>query len=73
MSDVFGRVVCGVDHSDAGEAAARAAARVADPNGSLTLISVDDPSIAVHAGLVVVGSRRLVRTRRAQPTEEGAR
>jgi nucleotide-binding universal stress UspA family protein len=47
---VFDRVVCGVDASAAGALAARAAARVADPEGSLTLVSVDDPSIAVHAG-----------------------
>jgi nucleotide-binding universal stress UspA family protein len=50
MSGVFERVVCGVDDTDAGAAAARVAAAVADPEGSLTLVSVDDPSIAVHAG-----------------------
>ena len=47
---VFERVVCGVDASPAGTLAARAAAKVAAPDGSLTLVSVDDPSIAVHAG-----------------------
>jgi len=50
MSEVFERVVCGVDYSEAGEAATRIAARVADSKGSLTLVSVDDASIAVHAG-----------------------
>lgn len=47
---VFDRVVCGVDGTEAGANAARAAARVTDPEGSLVLVSVDDPSIAVHAG-----------------------
>jgi nucleotide-binding universal stress UspA family protein len=47
---VFERVVCGVDASPAGTLAARAAAKVATRDGSLTLVSVDDPSIAVHAG-----------------------
>lgn len=46
----FARVVCGVDTSDAGFAAARLGARVASPNGGLALVSVDDPSIAVRAG-----------------------
>ncbi len=47
---VFDRVVCGVDRSDAGAAAARAAALVTDPEGSLTVVSANDSSIAVHAG-----------------------
>lgn len=47
---IFERVVCGVDGSEAGAIAARAAARVTSPDGSLVLVSVDDPSIAVHAG-----------------------
>jgi len=47
---VFDRVVCGVDRSDAGAAAARAAALVTDPEGSLTLVSANESSIAVHAG-----------------------
>jgi len=47
---LFDRVVCGVDRSDAGIAAARAAARLTAPDGALTLVSVNDPSIAVHAG-----------------------
>jgi nucleotide-binding universal stress UspA family protein len=50
MTTLFERIVCGVDRSEAGEAAARIAARVADPSGTLTLVSVDDPSIAAHAG-----------------------
>jgi hypothetical protein len=47
---LFDRVVCGVDHSDAGVAAATAAALVTDPRGSLTLVSANESSIAVHAG-----------------------
>jgi nucleotide-binding universal stress UspA family protein len=50
MGTVFDRVVCGVDASDAGTEAARQATRVTEPEGSLTLVTVDDPSIAVHAG-----------------------
>ena len=46
---VFDRVVCGVDRSDAGLIAARAAARIADPRGSLTIVSANDSSVAVHA------------------------
>jgi nucleotide-binding universal stress UspA family protein len=47
---IFERVVCGVDGTEAGATAARAAARVTEPDGSLVLVSVNDPSIAVHAG-----------------------
>lgn len=47
---LFDCVVCGVDGSDAGIAAARAAARIATPGGSLALVAVNDPSVAVHAG-----------------------
>jgi nucleotide-binding universal stress UspA family protein len=47
---VFDRVICGVDRSDAGVSAARAAGLLTSPDGSLTLVAVDDPSIAVHAG-----------------------
>lgn len=47
---LFDRVLCGVDGSDEGVAAARAAALVTDPEGALTLVAVHDPSAAVHAG-----------------------
>ena len=50
VAAVFDRVVCGVDRSDAGLSAARAAGLLTSPEGSLTLVAVDDPSIAVHAG-----------------------
>ena len=46
---LFDRVVCGVDRSDAGIAAARAAGRILSPDGSLVLLAVSDPSIAVQA------------------------
>jgi nucleotide-binding universal stress UspA family protein len=46
----FDRVVCGVDHSEAGVAAARVAGLLAAPAGQLTLVSVNNPSVAVHAG-----------------------
>ena len=49
-TSTFDRVVCGVDRSEAAVAAARVAGVVAAPAGRLTLISVEDPSIAVHAG-----------------------
>ena len=47
---LFDRVVCGIDDSDAGIAAARVAARVTAPDGVLTLVSASDSSLAVHAG-----------------------
>jgi nucleotide-binding universal stress UspA family protein len=49
-TSAFDRVVCGVDRSEAGVAAARVAGLVAAPAGRLRLVSVEDPSIAVHAG-----------------------
>ena len=49
-TNVFDSVVCGIDRSEAGIAAARAAALVASPEGRLLLVAVDDPSAAVHAG-----------------------
>ena len=47
---LFDRVVCGVDASGAGAAAARAAGRITAPDGSLTVVTANDTSIAVHAG-----------------------
>jgi len=48
--DVFERVLCGVDDSDAGVDAAWIAARVVGQDGSLVLATAHDPSVAVHAG-----------------------
>lgn len=50
QTTLFDRVVCGVDRSPAGVGAARAAALLTAPEGSLTLVSVNDSSVAVHAG-----------------------
>ena len=47
---IFDRTVCGVDASEAGFEAAQYAARITAPDGSLTLLTVSDTSIAVHAG-----------------------
>jgi len=47
---LFDRVVCGVDRSDAGTTAAKVAGLVTAPYGTLTLVSANDPSIAVHTG-----------------------
>lgn len=47
---LFDRIVCGVDGSEAGATAARVAAVITAPDGSLTLVSANDISIAVHAG-----------------------
>lgn len=53
VSRIFERVVCGVDHTEAGAVAARLAARVTLPDGSLTVVAVDDPTVAVHAGFAL--------------------
>lgn len=50
MRDIFDNVVCGVDDSSAGVLAARIGARLALPDGKLTLVSVENTRIAVHAG-----------------------
>ena len=50
IETIFDRTVCGVDASAAGTEAAQYAARITAPDGSLTLLTVSDTSIAVHAG-----------------------
>jgi nucleotide-binding universal stress UspA family protein len=50
MKEIFDNVICAVDDSDAGVLAARIGARVALPDGKLTLVSVESTKIAVHAG-----------------------
>jgi nucleotide-binding universal stress UspA family protein len=50
LTSLFDRVVCGVDDSDAGLTAARVAGLVTAIGGRLTLVSANDPTIAVHAG-----------------------
>jgi nucleotide-binding universal stress UspA family protein len=53
LTRVFERIVCGVDDSDAGRTAARLAARVAAPGGTLVLVSVEDTAVAVHSGWAI--------------------
>jgi len=48
MNPIWQRVVCAVDESDAGAAAARIGARVVSPDGVLTLVSVDETAIRVR-------------------------
>lgn len=50
IETIFDRTVCGVDPGEAGTEAAQYAARITAPDGSLTLVTVSDTSIAVHAG-----------------------
>lgn len=50
MDDVFASVICGVDGSEEGLAAARLAARVTSPSGRLAIVAVEDAALAVHAG-----------------------
>jgi nucleotide-binding universal stress UspA family protein len=50
MTDIFDNVVCAVDDSEAGELAARIAARLTRPEGALALVSVENVDLAVHAG-----------------------
>lgn len=55
ITTLFDRVVCGVDSSEAGLTAARVAGLVTATDGRLTLVSANDPSIAVHAGWNMTG------------------
>jgi nucleotide-binding universal stress UspA family protein len=50
QSDVFERVVCGVDGSATAADAAGVAGRVVAPDGRLVLVAVEDFALAVHAG-----------------------
>ena len=47
---IFERVVCGVDGTPEGLAAARQGARLASPAGQLTLVTVVESNVAVHGG-----------------------
>jgi nucleotide-binding universal stress UspA family protein len=68
---IFDRVVCGVDRSEAGALAARAAARITSTDGSLTLVSVDDASLAVHAGWAMAKVAELLATESRLALERG--
>ncbi len=50
MSDIFSRIVCGVDGSEAGREAVRQARRLATGASQLVLVSVGEAHLAVHAG-----------------------
>jgi nucleotide-binding universal stress UspA family protein len=50
QSEVFRRVVCGVDGSPSATDAAVVASRVVAPDGTLVLVAVDEYRLAVHAG-----------------------
>jgi nucleotide-binding universal stress UspA family protein len=68
---IFDRVVCGVDRSDEGLAAARAAALVAEPSGELTLVTAYDRSAAVHAGWGMSQALALLAREASQALEAG--
>jgi nucleotide-binding universal stress UspA family protein len=57
VSELFERVVCGVDTTGAGAVAARLASRLTRPDGSLTLVSVHDASGAVAAEAALARAR----------------
>ena len=50
IESIFDRTLCGIDPSQATAEAAQYAARITAPDGSLTLVTVSDTSVAVHAG-----------------------
>jgi nucleotide-binding universal stress UspA family protein len=49
-ASVFGKIVCGVDGTPAGLEAVEQAQRLAPPDAELTLVSVSESHLAVHAG-----------------------
>jgi nucleotide-binding universal stress UspA family protein len=71
MSTVFEIVVCGVDATEEGVNAARAAARVTGPEGRLTLVAVEDPSPAVHAGFQMPQVLELLAAEAREALERG--
>lgn len=50
--DVFARIVCGVDTSDAAKAALDQALRLATPTSKVVAVSVGETQLAVHAGIL---------------------
>ena len=50
--DVFTRIVCGVDRSEASLEAARQALRLASPSSQLVLVAISETRLAVHAGML---------------------
>jgi nucleotide-binding universal stress UspA family protein len=49
-SQVFERVVCGIDGSPSAADAAAVAARVVSPDGRLVIVAVEEHALAVHSG-----------------------
>jgi nucleotide-binding universal stress UspA family protein len=60
VTRVFKSVLCAVDDSGAGAAAARIAARVVAPDGVLNLVSVDDTSVATAGRFAVPAAPQAV-------------
>lgn len=52
MNDLFSRVVCGVDGSDAGRGAVEQVRRLAPGDAQIVLVSVSETQLAVHAGML---------------------
>ncbi len=50
-ADLFARIVCGVDGSDAGLDAVRQARQLATSGSQLVLVAVSEADLAVHAGM----------------------
>ena len=50
MNDVFARIVCGVDGSEAARTAVAQARRLATAESQLVLVSIGESHLAVHAG-----------------------
>lgn len=72
-ADVFARVVCGVDGSPEGVEAVRQARRLSRRESRLTLVSVSETHLAVHAGMLAAEwAERLDRDAQAALDEAAA-
>ncbi len=67
---IFERVVCGVDGTPEGLAAARQGARLASPAGQLTLVTVVESNVAVHGGWRATALADQLRVEAEQALEE---
>lgn len=72
MSDVFSRIVCGVDGSEAGRAAVAQARRLATDESQLVLVSVGEVHLAVHAGALAPKVRAEIESDAKAALEESA-
>jgi nucleotide-binding universal stress UspA family protein len=50
-ADLFARIVCGVDRSEASMEAVRQTLRLAAPSSDLVLVAISETRLAVHAGM----------------------